>query len=94
MNFYKKYLMRRRVLKVLCYPFSLVSLWIVFFTIKWFKLLFYGDWVYENVNPYSISHLCQISGDYFVVGGFTIFSSFLIALILDYGFRKLSSCMN
>jgi len=75
---------RNLLLKGLTWFCGLTSLTIAYGLIKWQKMVYYEDWIFENLNLNYSSHISYLFKHYYQIGGVSILWCILFAFLIDY----------
>ena len=89
MNFKYKYMIRNKTLSVLSWFCGLTSLTLVYTFIRWQKVKYYGDSMYDNLDLSDSNHIEQLYNSYFQIGGYSIVWCLLLAFVIDLIIRKI-----
>ena len=89
MNFMTKYRIRNRSLLILSWFFSLTGLVIAYTTIKYMKVIYYGDWMFENVDPFKYKHTLWLIDNELKVLGFPLVLTIVVTFLVDTVMRRL-----
>ncbi len=88
LNFKRQYTLRNTTLSFLYWFMSLSFLVIAYSTIKYVKVIYYGNWMFENVNPFSMQSINWLLDNYFTIGGYSVFTVLFLSLIADIFLRR------
>ncbi len=89
MNFKYKYMIRNKSISVLSWFCGLTSLTFVYTFIKWQKVKYYGNSMYDNLDLSDSNHIEQLYNSYFQIGGYSIVWCLLLAFAIDLITRKI-----
>lgn len=88
MNFKNKYMIRNKTIDVLSWFCGLTSLTLVYTFIRWQKVKYYGDLMYDHLDLSNSNHIEQLYNSYFQIGGYSVLWCLLLAFIIDLIIRK------
>ena len=89
MNFKIKYMLRNKTLGLLSWFCGVTSLTLAYTFIKWQKVKYYGDIMYDNLDLNNPNHIEQLYNTYFRIGGYSVIWCLLLAFIVDLLIRKI-----
>ena len=88
MNFFTKYKLRNRSLLYLYWFFSFTGLVIAYSIIKYMKVIYYGDWMFKNLDPYKLDHVIWFVDNHLKIFGYPLFLVIAGTFIIDLVLRK------
>ena len=89
MKFKNKYMIRNKTIGALSWLCGLTSLTLVYTFIKWQKVKYYGDRMYDNLDLNNSNHIEHLYSTYFEIGGYSILWCLLLAFVVDLIIRKI-----
>lgn len=83
MNFKTKYRLRNSSLRLLLLSLSATAILCVYSFIKWQKVLYYGDWLYQNFDQYWAYDIKWLLHSYLSIGGIPLYVCLIMTLLID-----------
>jgi hypothetical protein len=83
MNFKNKYMIRNKTLNILSCFCGLTSLTLAYTFIRWQKIKYYNERMFENIDLTEWNSISWLIDNYFQIGGLSVFLCLLLALIID-----------